>query len=297
MTPAISRRARSLQAALEDATRRLAAGGIAEARLDARVLLCDAAALTVERLLSQPERALEPEAAARLERHLARRIAREPLAQILGRREFWSLPFAVTPATLVPRPESEILIEAALSLVPDRRQPLRILDLGTGTGCLLLALLSELPDSTGLGVDASLAAARIARQNAAALGLRGRAKFLVGDWGHSFADASFDLILANPPYVPEGEIDGLEPEIARYEPRQALSGGADGLACYRALAPGLARLLSPGGQALLEVGRGQIDRVATLLAEAGLGEAGRRWDLAGIPRCLIMGPAAIGARA
>jgi release factor glutamine methyltransferase len=297
VTAAISRRPKTLQAALEDATRRLAAAGIAEARLEARLLLGDAAALSVERLLGQPEQALEPEAAARLDRHLARRVAREPLAQILGRREFWSLPFAVTPATLVPRPESETLVEAALSLVPDRRQPLRILDLGTGAGCLLLALLSELAYSTGLGVDASLAATRLARQNAAALGLTGRAKFLVGDWGNSFADGSFDLILANPPYIPEEEIDGLAPEIARYEPRQALSGGADGLACYRALAPGLARLLRPRGQALLEVGRGQIDRVATLLAEAGLGEAGRRRDLAGIPRCLIMGRAAIGARA
>jgi release factor glutamine methyltransferase len=288
----LSGQADSLRTALDETARRLAGAGIPEPRREARLLVSEASGLAFEALAGDPGRALEPQTAARLGGLLARRLAREPLAMILGRREFWSLPFAVTRDTLVPRPETETLVEAALTLIPDRRAPLRLLDLGCGTGCLLLALLTELPGASGLGIDASLAAARIARQNAAVFGLLDRAGFIVGDWGAALPDECCDFILSNPPYIPAGEIEGLAPEIARYEPRLALSGGPDGLNAYRELAPALGRLLRPGGYALVEVGQGQIDRVARLLGRTGLAETARLRDLAGIPRCLIMGRAA-----
>jgi release factor glutamine methyltransferase len=287
----------TIKTALADATRRLADAGIAEPRLDARILLGAATGLSLEELLRHRDRSLAADSAMRLEQFLARRLAREPVALILGRREFWSLGFAVTRDTLIPRPDSETLIESALTIIADRQAALRILDLGTGTGCLLLAMLSELPRATGVGVDVGLGALRVARQNAAAFGLDNRAAFLAADWGAALAEGTFDLVLANPPYVRAGEIVNLAREIAEYEPIAALSGGPDGLACYRALAPATARLLRPDGHALFEVGEGQIDAVLPLMRAAGLVEAGRRRDLAGIPRCLIMRSAAAGARA
>jgi release factor glutamine methyltransferase len=280
----------TIAAALDSAARRLAAAAIPEPRREARLLLGEAAALGIEALLAYPERSLAAAAAMRFETLVARRAAREPLAQILGRREFWSLSFEVTRDTLVPRPESETLVEAGLALVTDRDAPLRLLDLGTGTGCLLLALLSELPRARGLGIDLSAAALAVAERNAAALGLAGRAEFALGDWGAA-SGRTFDLVVSNPPYVPEADIATLEPEVARHEPALALAGGPDGLACYRALARSLPGLLAPGGRAALEVGLGQMDAVAGIMAAAGLAEQGRRLDLAGIPRCLIIAPA------
>lgn len=217
---------------------------------------------------------------------LARRCAREPMSHILGVREFWSLDFAVTPAVLDPRPDSETLIEATLAELADKSRAWRILDLGTGSGCLLLALLSELPHATGLGIDASPRALGVALANAARLGLAGRAQFAERDWRQGL-EGSFDAIVANPPYIRSGEIDLLQPEVARYEPRAALDGGPDGLDAYRAILPALPRHLAEGGVAVLEFGMGQTAAVAEMAQNAGFSVTIRR-DLGGRERGLVL---------
>jgi release factor glutamine methyltransferase len=272
--------------ALCAATRRLRAAGIEEARAEARLLLRHVTGLSPEVLVAEPDRRLEAEAAARFEALLARRAAREPMAYILGEREFWSLPLFVGPGVLVPRPETETLVEAALEASPDRTAPLRILDLGTGSGCLLLALLREYPNAVGVGVDRSAESLAHAARNARRHGLDGRALLVRGDWGRGLA-GSFELIVANPPYVASGELTELAPEVARYEPRAALDGGADGLDAYRAILPDLPRLLAPAGVACLEIGAGQATALAAL-AEVGGFRVAVRPDLAGIPRCLVL---------
>lgn len=224
-----------------------------------------------------------------LEPLLARREAREPLALILGRREFWSLDFGVSPATLIPRPESETLIEAAVAAFAGGVPPGLVLDLGTGTGCLLLATLSEFPAAFGVGVDRSAESVELAARNAAALGLGDRARFVRGDWAEALA-GRFDLVLCNPPYIPTGEIDGLMPEVARYEPRSALDGGADGLDAYRRLVPSLRHLMSADGVAVFEMGAGQAASVARMARLAGF-TAEMRHDLGGIARALVLRPA------
>jgi len=275
--------------ALRDGTTRLAAAGIDSALTDARLLLMAALGCDRTGLLSRAAEALPPEAAARYADHLARRAAREPVSRILGHREFWSLDFALGPATLDPRPDSETLVEAALAAVPARPtpgHPLRVLDLGTGTGCLLLAVLHDRPSAFGIGVDRSEAAARVAGDNARALGLADRAAFLVGDWATALA-GRFDLVLSNPPYIPEADITALEPEVRDHDPRLALSGGTDGLDAYRALAAALPELLVPGGTAVVELGIGQAADVTALFRGAGLDIIGTPHDLAGIPRCVV----------
>ncbi|WP_081689145.1 peptide chain release factor N(5)-glutamine methyltransferase [Inquilinus limosus] len=270
--------------ALRDGTARLAVAGIDSAMSDARVLLMAALGWDRTALLSRAAEALPEAAAARYAGFLARRAGREPVSRILGRREFWSLDFALGPATLDPRPDSETLVEAALAAAPDRI--LRVLDLGTGTGCLLLAVLHDRPAAFGVGVDRSEAAARVARDNARALGLANRAAFLVGDWATALG-VRFDLVLSNPPYIPEGEIAALEPEVRDHDPRLALSGGADGLDAYRALAAALPDLLEPGGTAVVELGIGQAPAVTEMFRGAGLDIAGTPHDLAGIERCVV----------
>lgn len=271
---------------LERAAAELAAAGVAEARRDARLLLAAALGTDAAGLLARDDRPVEPETVARFAASVKRRAAREPVSRILGMREFWSLRLIVTPATLDPRPDSETLVEAALDAVPDRTAPLRVLDLGTGTGCLLLALLSELPRATGIGIDRDPAAVSAAAANAAGLGLAYRARFAVGDWAAGLA-GPFDLIVSNPPYIADAEIATLAPEVARYEPRAALSGGPDGLAAYRQLAPQIARLLAPHGRAVLEFGAGQNQAVGEILSAAGLEIDGYRRDLSGILRCVV----------
>jgi release factor glutamine methyltransferase len=266
--------------------RRLAAAGIAAPRAEAWLLLAAASGLPRGALMAGALERLTAAQEARLEVMARRRAAREPLAYILGEKEFWSLPFAVAPAVLIPRPESETLVEAALARVRERSAALRILDLGTGSGCLLLALLSELPQASGLGVDLSAAALEIAGRNAERLALAGRAEFVRGSWGAALA-GGFDLIVSNPPYVAAGEFAGLAPEVRAYEPALALAAGPDGLAAYRALAPDCARLLAPGGSLCLEIGQGQGNRVAEILQQHGLHVVERRADLAGIERCLV----------
>jgi len=214
-----------------------------------------------------------------------RRAAREPLAYILGWQEFWSLRFSVSPATLVPRADSETLIEAALRSRPDGVG--RVLDLGTGTGCLLLAVLSEFAGAWGVGVDRNPAAAELARQNAAALGLTGRCAMLAADWAAPL-EGRFDLILSNPPYIEASAIPTLMPEVSRFEPLRALDGGPDGLSAYRSILGDLRRLLEPGGLAILEFGIGQGPALCALAEAAGFQRLSMRSDLGGTPRVLLI---------
>jgi release factor glutamine methyltransferase len=265
---------------------RLAAAGIERARSEAWLLLAVATGVGRAALMAGGVDRLSAAQGARLEALARRRLAREPVAYLLGEKEFWSLRFEVGPAVLIPRPETETVVEAVLAQLPDRARPLRLLDLGVGSGCLLLALLSELPRATGLGVDDSSAALALAGRNAERLGLAARADFRQGRWGEGLADP-FDAIVSNPPYVAEGDWDGLQPEIREFEPKAALVAGPDGLAAYRALAPDCARLLVPGGLCALEVGSGQGDAVAALLAGQGLSVVERRRDLAGVERCVL----------
>jgi release factor glutamine methyltransferase len=268
-------------AALDWAARALRDMGIEDARREARLLLEHCAGS--EAGDGQP---LPAGAIADLEALIERRRNREPVSQILGQWEFWSLPFFVTAATLTPRPDTETLVQAALDLLPDRGATLRLLDLGTGSGCLLLALLHDLPAARGLGIDRSPEALAVAERNASALGLADRAQFALGDWAEGLS-GSFDLIVSNPPYIPRDEIPSLMPEVSRHEPLIALDGGVDGLDCYRQMAPQIAARLAPGGLALLEVGQGQADSAAAILAAAGLEPAGVRADLGGRKRCVI----------
>ncbi|WP_191083446.1 peptide chain release factor N(5)-glutamine methyltransferase [Roseococcus microcysteis] len=273
----------------------LRAAGIENARMEARWLLAHALDATPEALLRDPHAEVPQETAARFQAALTRRAAREPLAFITGRAGFWTLELEVAPHTLIPRADTETLVEAVLARGV---APRRVLDLGTGTGALLLAVLSEFPAATGVGVDLKPEAAALAARNAARLGLSDRAAFLAGDWATAL-NARFDLVLSNPPYIVADEIPALMPEVARHEPASALDGGADGLDAYRALATALPHLLSPGGVAVLELGQGQAEAVGALAQAAGLSVAGLRADLSGIPRAILLesGQKAIGGDA
>ncbi len=265
----------------------LTQAGIGEtALLEARLLVAHVLGISKETLLGHPERELDAPAMARLDGLLQRRSCREPMSHLLERREFWSLSLRVTAATLDPRPDSETLISVALDHFQDRNAALRVLDLGTGSGCLLLAILSEFQNATGLGVDISEDALDVAKANATALGLDARARFRKSDWGHA-VDEKFDLILSNPPYIPDAEIDQLQPEIALYENRLALMGGTDGLACYRQLIPDLFRLLQPFGMVVLEVGDTHGDAVSKCLRQQGFEGVVTQKDLTGMPRCVV----------
>ena len=277
-----------IDALIGAAAARLRAAGIEQPAREARLLLAHASGLGAPRIMAYPEQIIDPAAAETFERLVDRRTRREPIARILGTREFWSLDFTVTPATLDPRPDSETIVEAALDRIPDRKSPLTIIDFGTGTGCLLLALLSELPNALGIGIDRSEAAARVAAGNAWRLGFAARARFIVGDWANALA-GSVDLIVANPPYIPASDIAGLEPEVREHDPLAALAGGADGLDPYRLLAPETARLLRPGSHVVFEVGQGQADDVTGFGIAAGLVLLEQRADLGGIQRALVFG--------
>jgi release factor glutamine methyltransferase len=273
-------------ALLDRTSAALAAAAVAEPRRQARRLLAAALGLTRAEVFAHPERDLVAAERARVAEVLRRTIAREPLSRILGTREFWGREFALSPDTLDPRPETETVVEAVLAQLPDRERPHRFLDLGTGSGCLLLALLCEYRQACGIGIDVAPGAVRTARHNAERLGLAGRACFATGDWAQAL-DARFDAVVANPPYIAAGAIAFLPPEVREYDPRRALDGGGDGLAAYRAIAVDLPRLLQPGGLFVAEIGLGQADAVAAILAQAGLRVDAPARDLAGIVRCLI----------
>ncbi len=262
----------------------LRAAGIEQPRREARLLLAFSLRCRIETLLLRDQiTEIEAEAAQNL---VARRAAHEPLAFLTGHANFWSLTLAVSPATLIPRADSETLIEAALAQFPQRDDVTRILDLGTGTGALLLAALTEFPAAIGLGIDRIAAAAALARANAQALGLAQRSHFIVADWAAPLA-GSFDLILANPPYIPSADLPGLMPDVAQYEPASALDGGGDGLEAYRAILADLPHRLAPRGAAILECGLGQAAPLRAMADAAGFATATRH-DLATIPRALII---------
>jgi release factor glutamine methyltransferase len=273
---------------LRDAAAALAAAGLDNVRLEARLLLAHVAGLSIERLIARGNEPAAADIAIALRELTARRVQREPMAYILGEREFWGLPFKVSPAVLVPRADSETVIEAALALMPDRHRPWRILDLGLGSGCLLLALLREFPAARGVGLEASEPALAVARANAVALGVDRRATLVSGDWRkpgwHECLGSPFDLLVSNPPYVEAGAIPGLMPEVSRFEPRLALDGGPDGLAAYRAIAAHVSRLVSRGGRLLVEGGIGQLPEIYRIFQSLGFTAEAPWKDLGGVDR-------------
>ena len=272
--------------ALRDSERRLADAGIDSARADSRILVSHATGIARDRLVVPAAATLAPEQLARITELTTRRVAHEPVALITGQREFWSLEFQVSRATLIPRPDSETLIEAVLERRPDRTERNRVLDLGTGSGCLLLALLSEFPNATGIGIDTSSDALALAAANAQALGFAGRTSFVEDDWGASLNE-HFDVILANPPYIATGDWARLDDDVRFFEPQTALLAGTDGLDAYRALLPHVVRLLAPGGLFAGEFGAGQGPGVVDAAQTVGLNVIELKRDLAGIERCLL----------
>lgn len=274
--------------ALAVGCRRLSASGISGARQDARLLLCHATGYTFAQLVTEAQTDLSASENEKFDELIARRAAREPVSHLLGRREFWSLSFGVSSAVLDPRPDSETLIEAALDYCSHKDAEIWVLDLGTGSGCLLLSLLTERPNATGVGVDLSSDALGVAVANAERLDLASRAWFLRGDWSATIR-AEFDIVICNPPYVATADIVELEPEVVKFEPLLALDGGTDGLAAYRRLLPNVKNLLSKSGIGVVEIGVGQKDAVSRIIEDSGLVVLEVRPDLAGIDRCLIFG--------
>ena len=287
---------------VREATRRLAPVAGDCAPIDAEILFLAATGWDKARLVGEGRLVPDPQAAVRFAAFVARRQTGEPVAYIVGTQQFWGLEFHVTPATLIPRPDSETLVEAALAHLPNDRT-LHIADLGTGTGCILLSVLHERPRASGIGVDVSQQALAVAAANAARLGLAGRARFLHSDWYAALPvretnraaddekrpeDAEgFDAILSNPPYIPTNDIAALMPDVRDYEPRPALDGGADGLDAYRIIAEGAAARLRAGGLLAVEVGIGQAADVAALFKAAGLCHGSVRRDLAGMERVVL----------
>ena len=279
----------TVEAARRALAARFKSAAVDSAELDARILTGHALGLDLTGLISAAQRELTADELTRLEELAHRRLAGEPVARILGHKEFWGLSLHLSPATLVPRPDTETVVELALELLRadgDLNRPLRIADLGTGSGAILLALLSELPAATGFGTDISEDALRIAETNAARAGLLGRATFIKCHYASGLSSL-FDLIVSNPPYIRSVDIAGLAADVREYDPLAALDGGADGLDAYRALIPQAAGLLAPGAALVVEVGQGQSGPIQALMAAAGLTPAAApKADLGGIPRAV-----------
>jgi release factor glutamine methyltransferase len=283
-----------IEAVRRDAARRLRERGIERSDLDARLLVGHALGLDHAGLVSAARRSLDQAERASIATLVARRLAGEPVARITGIKEFWGLPLALSPAVLVPRPETETVVEQALAALDQspglepRSRALRIADLGTGSGAIMLALLSELPNAFAVGTDRDPAALAIARHNARRLGLDARARFIACDFGRALAPG-FDLVVTNPPYVASDDIATLAPEVRDFDPRGALDGGSDGLAAYRAIAADARRLVAPNAHFIAEFGIGQGDAVAALFAAAGFVDIRIAPDLAGIARTIAAG--------
>jgi len=273
--------------ALARLRRSLAEGGIENPALDARLLLLAALDIPPEELVMRPDAALTERQAETLADFARRRLGREPVARILGEREFWGMPFRLSAETLVPRPDTETVVETALALLPDRQAPLRIVDFGTGSGAILTALLHELPQAWGIGVDLSEGAARTARQNARANGVGERAFFVVGSWADSLK-GPFNLVVSNPPYIASEVVGTLDPEVREHDPRLALDGGPDGLEPYRVLLGEADRLLTPEGLMVFEIGYDQAESVGHLAAAHALETMRLAHDLSGNPRCIAL---------
>lgn len=267
---------------LRRAVEMLTAAGCDTPALDARLLLQSAGGLTREDLILDPEREVPAEKAVQFRTFIARREAREPVSRILGQREFYGRVFHVTPAVLDPRPDTETLVDAALEVLPSKA---RIFDLGTGSGAIIITLLAERPDASGLATDISEEALDVARSNAERLGVAPRLRFAQGSW-FAAAEGRFDLIVSNPPYIPAADIAGLAPDVRNFDPVTALLGGSDGLDPYREIASGALDHLGPQGQVLVEIGAGQADAVERIFENTGLVPAQRYCDLGGHVRCL-----------
>jgi len=272
--------------ALARGVEQLKAEGSASARVDARVLLAHAMGITPSQILTTSHPPTDSELKS-YDALLARRAAYEPVAYITGHKEFWSLDFEVGTGVLIPRPDSETLVMQALTEFPDRDAPLQALDLGAGSVAILIAFLHERPHAFGLGIEQSREAMIWARKNIERHGLESRCALQGDDW-LLLDDRRFDVIFSNPPYIPSSDIDSLELDVSRYEPRVALDGGPDGLDAYRALGPLIERALKPHGRAFIEIGQGQQDKVPALLEAAGLHMLRLASDLAGIPRCAVV---------
>lgn len=257
--------------------------------IDARLLLEAATGASRLDILSDPYRLVSVEQAEMLDGFIARRLRREPVSRILGRKGFWKIMLNVTPDVLSPRPDTETILDVVM-LAFEPTQAFSVIDLGTGSGAILLAALSERPGATGVGTDISTEALAVARENAANLGLDGRATFLRTEWAAGFADHSFDLVVSNPPYIPSGDIDGLDPEVKDHDPLLALDGGPDGLQAYRDLAPEIARILKPGGTFAVEIGWDQGAAVKALFEAAGLTDVKVVKDLGDRDRVVTNGP-------
>jgi release factor glutamine methyltransferase len=253
--------------------------------IDARLLLEAAAPVSRADILTDPHRALDAESEARLEAFVERRERREPVSLILGRKGFWTLMLSVGPGVLTPRPETETILDVVLPAFPQERA-FSVLDLGVGSGAILLSILAERQKAKGLGVDVSEEALAVARDNAAQLGLGRRAAFLRTDWTAGLDQSSFDLVVSNPPYIPSADIETLDPEVRDHDPRLALDGGVDGLDAYRELAPAIVRVLRPGGMFAVEFGIGQAADVERLFHAAGAEDLTVHRDLATKPRVI-----------
>jgi len=279
----------TVEAARRALTARFKSAAVDSAELDARMLVGAVLGLDLTGMITAADRIVSSGESLRLEEFARRRLAGEPVARLLGHKDFWGLPLQLSPATLVPRPDTETVVELALELLRaggalDR--PLRIADLGTGSGAIVLALLSELPHAQGVGTDISAEALQTAHSNAARAGLADRATFMACDYAAGLT-GPFDLIVSNPPYIRSADIAGLAAEVRDYDPRAALDGGADGLDAYRALIPQAAGLLAPGGALVVEAGQGQSPQIEALMKAAGLTPAGApKADLAGIQRAV-----------
>jgi release factor glutamine methyltransferase len=260
----------TLVQAWTQARRRLEEAGIDAPVIDARLLLEAATGASRTDIVTDPYRPLTPAEAGTLEGYLQRRVAREPVSHILGKKGFWTVELKVTRDVLTPRPDTETLVNAVLKSLPSD-QPMRILDLGAGSGAILLALLAERPVWSGVGVDVSEPALEVARENASLLKLDDRAVFVHGLWAEGQPDQAFDAVVSNPPYIPTADIDDLDPEVSVHEPRLALDGGVDGLDAYRVLAPQVMRVLKPGGVFALEIGHDQGHAVEALMNQAKAG--------------------------
>ena len=266
--------------------------GITTSALDARLLVMASCHVSHTELVCDPERLLSDDERARLSAAAQRRVAGEPVSRIMGSRAFWGLDLRLSPDTLDPRPDTETLVEAVLAALPKHDACLRILDLGTGTGCILIALLSELPNAVGMGTDISHAALVTARENACQAGVEGRARFAQVDWLRGI-HAQFDVIVSNPPYIARAALGGLSREVRMHDPITALDGGPDGLSAYRGILGELGRVVAPGGIAAFEVGAGQAEIVSAMMTAAGLApvrpdQIAIKRDLAGIERALVM---------
>lgn len=279
---------KTVEEARRTLTSSLKSGGVTSAELDARLLVGDALELDFTGLIAAASRRLGEEEAHRLEEFMQRRLAGEPVARILGVKEFWGLPLQLSPATLVPRPDTETVVELALEIWRSEQggQPRRIADIGTGSGAILLALLSEWREATGIGTDISLMALQTARLNAGRLGFAPRAAFVACNYMAALSGV-FDMIVSNPPYIRSADIAELDRDVRAYDPLAALDGGADGLTAYRAIVPEAARLLAPGGTLIMEAGCGQSDPISQMMAASGLTSVRPpKADLAGIPRAV-----------